>query len=167
VTEKAVRTARPKTRRTHTPIYDPLLGILGAAISTAAAGLIWWVGAILTLTFLELRLGIPVARLGAWQWLIPLGITGIEIAFWPRPGQSGHLRVLFLVVTGADVLTSLDGGRAWLQARDLAPIWLTWLLGGGAAFVCAFWPERLIRSAAADFWANGKLFVRDLRLVFG
>jgi hypothetical protein len=165
-TEKQPRVARPRTSRTRTPIYDPLIGIVGALISTAAAGLIWWVGAILTLTFLQTRLGINVAGMGNWKWLIPISITGIEIAFWPRKAQSFNFRVLFLLVAGADVLTSIDGGRAWLADRGMSQVWLTWALGGVAAFLCAFWPERLIRSAAEHFWTNGKVLIRDLRVAF-
>lgn len=168
-TEPNTLSEKPKPRvkqRKHTPIYDPIIGIIGALISAIAAGFIWWIGAILTLTFLQTRLGINLAAMGSWKWLIPISITGIEIAFWPQKNQSFNFRMLFLLVAGIDLITSVDGGHTWLVDRGLSVQWVAWMLGCIAAFLCSFWPERLIRSAVYHFWINGKSLIQDLRLVF-
>ena len=47
------------------------------------AGGLWYLGAQFTLLALD-AIGIPVIQLGSWRWLIPAGISAVELRWWPR-----------------------------------------------------------------------------------
>jgi hypothetical protein len=47
------------------------------------AGGLWYLGAQFTLLAIE-TIGIPVSQLGYWRWLIPAGISAVELRWWPR-----------------------------------------------------------------------------------
>lgn len=146
---------KPRVQR-HPGLYDRVIESLANTAALAAAGLLWWIGAQFTLAFVT-SLGADLSRLGAAQWVIPAFVTAIEIKFWPRRGAQRNLVWLFLIVAGFDLLTSVLGGAAWLSGRAIGTAitlpqtgTVLWAMSLAAATLCAFWPERLARTAVTE-----------------
>jgi hypothetical protein len=154
-TSTTTTASKPRVRR-HPGLYDRVIESLANVAALAAAGLLWWIGAQFTLAFVT-SLGADLSRLGAGQWVIPAFVTAIEIKFWPHQGTQRNLVWLFLIVAGFDLLTSVLGGAEWLAGRAIGSAitlpqsgTLLWAMSLGAAALCAFWPERLARTAVTE-----------------
>lgn len=143
-------------RRANTHWYDRGVESLANLAALAFAAALWYVGAQFTLAFFA-GVGLPAANLGIAKWLIPVGISAIQIKFWPHSRLKPHLLWMFLGVTSFDLATSVFGGKQWLAGRLIvdgitipatgAPPWVLSLI---AACVCTFWPERLARTAVGE-----------------
>ncbi|MBM7844181.1 hypothetical protein [Herpetosiphon giganteus] len=131
-------------------MYERWLSTLAYLSIFGLAVLIWWIGAQFTLAFLA-GLGLNLAALGTAQWFIPIIITAIEVACWPRRAINQHVLAVFALVGGLDLITSVIGCVRWLsnQQLPLSSAWL-WIFSVVIAALCAFWPERLARAAVGE-----------------
>ena len=110
----------------------------------------WYAGALFTLVAVA-ALGIPLQNLGMWQWMIPTGISVIELYWWPRDSSPAKLSV-FVAIAGVDLLSTLYGIIQW-GAGLFIPIGTGYALpheGAGLlvpavlfSLVLTFAPERL------------------------
>jgi len=139
-----------RTRRRQVTLLGKLGETLAALFALAVVGGLWYLGAQFTLLALA-AIGIPVAELGYWQWLIPAGISAVELRWWPRAIAEAKA-ISFAVVALLDGASTLYGLVLWGAGRTLplatgitiphegiglvAPALL-------AALVLTFVPERL------------------------
>ncbi|WP_124033493.1 hypothetical protein [Herpetosiphon llansteffanensis] len=150
--EPATPVIRPKKKSFTT--YDRIMESIAHVTTLGGAAALWWVGAQFTLAFLVM-IGMPIHQLSYAQWLIPAGITAIEIKYWPHKGLNRNLIAMFLIIAGIDLTTTLIGGQAWLEGRVIGAFtipdsgWL-WVIAGVAACFSAFWPEKLARAAIGE-----------------
>jgi hypothetical protein len=111
-TPRPAAPSSPARERKRTPNLLRQLGeSLTALFALATAGAMWYAGAVFTLVALA-AIGIPVERLGMWQWAIPAGFSLIELYWWPRDGSPAKLSV-FVGIAGADLLSTLYGVIEW------------------------------------------------------
>jgi len=95
-----------------------LVAGFGAALfALAVAAGLWYLGALFTLLALE-TLGIPISYLGGWRWLVPAGISAVELRWRPR-SISEVKSLSFAVVSGLDMLSTLYGLVTWAAGRFL------------------------------------------------
>jgi hypothetical protein len=139
---------RPRRRASTLP--SKLGETLAALFALAVAGGLWYLGAQYTLLALE-SLGIPIAQFGHWRWLIPAGISAVELRWWPR-GVAETKALSFAVIALIDGASTLYGLVLWGAGRTL-PLATGIMIprtGLGlivpallAALVLTFVPERL------------------------
>lgn len=146
--------ATPRVRKKTFTLYDRIVESIAHITTLVGAIALWWVGAQFTLAFMAM-LHIPVHSLSYAQWLIPAGITTIEMRYWPRKGLNRNLIIVFLVIAGIDLATSLIGGKQWLTGRvigsyTIPDTGLLWGISLVVACFSAFWPEKLGRAAIAE-----------------
>lgn len=144
------------------------IALLGIAV---LAGFIWYLGAFFTiqffdrLTFLS-SVGLNFAALGIWRWGLPLVITAIEVAFWPRRQRAWRHAIfvgtlifdvgttctglILLGLAGASV--PLFGGFNLPSARE--PLIVVGILFG---LVFALGPEKIGRRVWAEFCQTWKI----------
>lgn len=140
--------------------YERLGTTLGLAGALATCAGLWWVGAFFTLEFLA-RLGLVLAGLGWWAWLIPASITGAELFLWPEHVGRWHTLFWFGVLcfdvgsTAAGLMQIAAGYTIPLFAGITLPrggIALV-AVGGAVGLVCAVVPEKYGRIVVRDLWA--------------
>jgi len=139
-----------RLRRRSANLLSKLGETLAALFALAVAGGLWYLGAQFTLLALE-AIGIPVAQLSHWRWLIPAGISAVELRWWPR-GVAETKALSFAVVALIDGASTLYGLVLWGAGRTLplatgvtiphAGLGLV-VLALLAALVLTFVPERL------------------------
>jgi hypothetical protein len=153
-------TSRSATRSAYSETIERIgesIAYLGT-LTIAAVG--WYIGALFTLLALE-TIGIPISQLGEARWLIPGVASTIEIFWWPGRTMNGGKRLLFVVVGGIDLLSTVYGVYLWSSGRFI-PLGTGFTIPAGgivvlivaaaAAIVLTFGPERLAR------WAGGHLY---------
>jgi hypothetical protein len=147
--------------RGQTSVVSGKLGETAAAVfALAVAGSLWYIGALFTLLALE-TLGMLIAKLGAWRWLIPAGISAIELRWWPR-SLSDVKALSFAAISGLDMLSTFYGLVVWSAGRFL-PLGTGYVIphsGGGLivpALLCSialtFVPERIALWALRELGA--------------
>ena len=153
---QAART-QERTKRTRTGAYDKAGLSIAYVFSCALSLLLWVAGAYFTIAALR---AFGVQATGAW-WLLPVGITAIELWLMPRAGTRWQAVAFFALVLAADVLSSwygvLDtmGGRfVPLGAGFTIPQTGAALHIGAVAvsLAFAFLPEKLARWSIAELW---------------
>src|SRR4051812_35132694 len=139
-----------RTRRRASTLPSKLGETLAALFALAVAGGLWYLGAQFTLLALE-SVGIPIALLGHWRWLIPAGISAIELRWWPR-GVAETKALSFAIVALIDGASTLYGLVLWGAGRTLPLATGITIPHAGlglvvpallAALVLTFVPERL------------------------
>src|SRR3954447_9753702 len=90
----------PRSRRRPSTLLSKLGETLAALFALVVAGGLWYLGAQFTLLALD-AIGIPVIQLGHWRWLIPAGISAVELRWWPR-GVAETKALSFAVVALID-----------------------------------------------------------------
>ena len=110
-TSKPAPTTPTRERKRTSGLLRQLGESLAALAVLALAGAMWYAGAVFTLVALA-AIGIPLERLGLWQWGIPAGISLIELFWWPRDGSPAKLSV-FVAIAGVDLLSTLYGITRW------------------------------------------------------
>lgn len=127
------------------------LGTKLAYIMSMVVGLgFWYIGAYFTVY--GLRGIFPfLLMLKVWIWLIPIGVSTIELRFW-KEADPLH-RFIWLFVTFIDVSTTLFGALSWASGRSLnigagidLPLAGFWLVAPMTVFsvLLTFLPERII-----------------------
>jgi hypothetical protein len=106
-----------RSRRRTSTLLSKLGETLAALFALAVAGGLWYLGAQFTLLALEV-IGIPVAPLGHWRWLIPAGISAVELRWWPR-GVAKTKALSFAVIALIDGASTLYGLVLWGAGRTL------------------------------------------------
>jgi hypothetical protein len=123
---------------------------LAALFALAIAGGLWYLGAQFTLLALA-AIGIPIVQLGHWRWLIPGGISAVELRWWPR-GIAEAKALSFAVIALIDGASTLYGLVLWGAGRTLPLATGLTIPRNGlglvvpalvAALVLTFVPERL------------------------
>jgi hypothetical protein len=150
----AASTATPatesRTRRRPATVLGKLGETLAALFALAVAGGLWYLGAQFILLALA-AIGIPVAELGHWRWLIPAGISAVELRWWPRAIAEAKA-ISFAVVALLDGASTLYGLVLWGAGRTLPLATGISIPHDGlglvvpallAALLLAFVPERL------------------------
>lgn len=92
---------------------------LGEKAAYALAALIafglWAIGAFFTVRGLTAVFP-PLLVFGRLVWVLPVGISMVELLFFKRTGL--HL-IVFFIVSGVDVLTTVYGTLDWAAGREL------------------------------------------------
>ena len=148
-----------RTRRPRLTVYDKIGMTIAYLFSLAAAAVLWWIGARFTLVAFGGFFGTSLTLL-LW-WLIPIGITAIEIWLMPRRGARWQIVSIFLVILLVDVCSSWYGTTATLGGR-FVPLGTRFTVPTGGAvlhsfaivagIILAFIPEKLARWAASELW---------------
>jgi hypothetical protein len=173
------RTPRKRQKRITLPTW--LSQFIEQVITTiallAVVGIIafaWYLGAFFTIQFFDrltflASLGLNVAALGIWRWCIPVAITAIEVAFWPRR-QRAWRHVAFVGTLLFDVGTTctglillglagatipLFGGFELPTARE--PLIVVGIVFG---LIFALGPEKGLRWVWAEFCQTWKIGVK-------
>lgn len=157
---RSPRVVRKPVQILPTGVYERLKGTIGQGAVVGIAILLWWLGAFYSLQFLQ-ALDISVDHLGIAQWLIPIAITGIELALWPRRGTHPLLMSVFMAVALFDIGSSSAGLFTWAAGRTV-PLFggITipssgagaWVVCIGISLVFAFGPEKLVRVASGELY---------------
>lgn len=155
---------QPQPRRTSSRRISTAYDKAGTTVAYAGAmflaGLLWYLGAFFTLTFLQTQ-GLEIQHLGLVAWLVPLGITAIELWLMPRTGTRWQSVLVFLAVLAFDVGTSWSGAITWGAGKHIALFNGFTLPKAGLTLhalalvlglVFAFLPEKIGRWAAAELW---------------
>jgi hypothetical protein len=144
----AVATVRE--RRRTAGLDTKLAETMAALFALSVAVGLWYTGAVFTLLALD-AIGIPASPLGIWRWLIPIGISAIELRWWPR-GIAESKVLSFAAVALIDGASTLYGLVLWGAGRMLPlatgihiPSSGPWLVVPAllAALILTFVPERL------------------------
>src|SRR5436190_23926260 len=106
-----------RPRRRASTVLSKLGETLAALFALAMAGGLWYLGAQFTLLALE-SVGIPISQLNHWRWLIPAGISAVELRWWPR-GVAETKALSFAVVALIDGASTLYGLVLWGAGRTL------------------------------------------------
>ncbi len=139
-----------RPRRRSSTLLSKFGETLAALFALAVAGGLWYLGGRFTLLALE-AIGIPVAQLGHLRWLIPAGISAVELRWWPR-GVAETKALSFAVVALIDGASTLYGLVLWGAGRTLLLATGLTIPHAGlglvvpallAALVLTFVPERL------------------------
>jgi hypothetical protein len=139
-----------RSRRRSSTLLSKLGETLAALFALAVAGGLWYLGAQFTLLALE-SVGIPISQLSHWRWLIPAGISAVELRWWPR-GVAETKALSFAVVALIDGASTLYGLVLWGAGRTLPLATGLTIPHAGlglvvpallAALVLTFVPERL------------------------
>jgi hypothetical protein len=115
-TSQTEQTERRSRRRPAT-VLSKLGETLAALFALAVAGGLWYLGAQFTLLAIA-AIGIPVAELRYWRWLIPAGISAVELRWWPRAIAEAKA-ISFAVVAMLDGASTLYGLVLWGAGRTL------------------------------------------------
>lgn len=165
--------ATPRTRPNNPPrrglqannAYERLMASVALLFALALAGAIWLLGASMTLGALQ-EWGMPIARLGVWQWAIPAAISASEIMFWPARHRVRSLLLIWVVILLFDLATTMRGLMIVIAGRQIEvmpgvalPTSGPVLVGGAliVGLVCAFGPEKIGRVAVSgmqDVWGD-------------
>lgn len=163
VVEAPPKPAKPRAPRRAAPaIPDGLVDLVVLAIALVGvlivAGVLWWIGASFTLAFLHGQTA-SLSRLGLGQWAIPVIITAVELALWPRLSSAVARWVIWLAFLAFDLGTSSAGFTDWGAGRTVplfggitfpAGGWWLWVQGLAIGMLLAFGPERMARYALGE-----------------
>jgi hypothetical protein len=149
--------SRPRRRASAAPSWGDVPFYVTAL---ALAGGLWAVGGYFTLLALQ-GAGLAVQARLAWPWelstpqllawLIPAGVSALELGFERRRGWG---LLVFVGVAALDLVTTAIGLHAWGQARSL-PLDTVIGLGllGLVALALTFLPERIAGYCVRSIWA--------------
>lgn len=144
--------AQPARRAKAPSPFERLFDALPLLFALATGAFLWYAGGFFTLLALS-GVGIPVATLGLWAWCIPIGVTAVELRWWPDARLPGWAIWVFVIIGGLDFLSSVYGVYLWCAGRMLPlgpgvtiPTSGTWplVVAVVAALVLTFAPERLM-----------------------
>jgi hypothetical protein len=98
-------------------LLSKLAETLAALFALVVAAGLWYLGAQFTLLALA-SVGIPIVQLGHWRWLIPAGISAVELRWWPR-GIAEAKALSFAIIALVDGASTLYGLVLWGAGRTL------------------------------------------------
>lgn len=107
----------PARKRGGQGILRSLGDSISALLVFAGAAAFWYVGAFFTLLALE-TIGVPLASLGAWKWVIPGAVSVLQLCWWPGNNQGGRVWY-FSVVSFFDGTSTLYGLILWGAGKFL------------------------------------------------
>lgn len=147
--------ARRKGRR---GTYQRVLRCGALVMALGIAGLLWYLGARYTLDYLVTvrRFGPAVVAMGIAAYLLPLGITCVELALNPRTERRPALLILWFGILVFDALTTAVGFQLERSADTqtiVVPFFgvLGWI-GSAVGLGLAYLPEKVGRGAAVALW---------------
>ncbi|GEM_PF-6139356 len=143
--------AQSRPRRTSNTAYTTGLYKAALLVALCLVAAIWYLGGVFTLATLA-SWGLPLVTWGLLAWLIPVGITALEIGTLAGKGRIPMLWLIWAGVLAFDVATSALGLLDWANGRKLfthlfstsdgTSIGLCGLMGLGIALV----PEPTVRA---------------------
>jgi hypothetical protein len=112
-----VTTKKPTATPTkHAAAYGAFVDIFVALFVMGIGLALWYAGAYFTITAL-IRLGVPLDTLDGFEWLIPLGVSLLELRYWPSVKQTQMKTLALLLVGGFDLLSTTYGVFLWFPGR--------------------------------------------------
>lgn len=158
MTQNILDTRSPEERKT-----NDLGGKIGDSIAAGfvlAVGIsLWLIGGYLMLLALN-AIGLPIKEMKGFAWLIPLGISAVELRFWPKPTTLWSYRTLMLLAIGLpDLASTFFGSWEYLRGRSV-PLFTGFTIPEGgrtlmvlcsiSSIILSFSPERLSIHALKD-----------------
>jgi hypothetical protein len=132
--------------------FNAFLDIIAALFVLAVGTTLWSIGAYFTLLALA-KFGLPINDLDAFAWLIPIGVSVLELRYWPEAKQTQVKTGMMLLVGGFDLLSTSYGIYLWFPGR-IIPLGMGYTMPrtGLALFIpvlvvsiiLTFGPERII-----------------------
>lgn len=142
--------------------FAAFLDILAALFVLVVGITLWSIGAYFTLLALS-KFGLPIKDLDAFAWLIPIGVSVLELRYWPGAKQTQIKTGMMLLVGGFDLLSTSYGVYLWFPGK-IIPLGMGYTMPhtGLALFVpvlvvsciLTFGPERIIIWAGKEMQAK-------------
>lgn len=142
--------------------YGEFLDIIAALFVLTVGVSLWVVGAHFTIMSL-MKIGVPLSSLDAGTMLIPLGISVLELRYWPGAKQTQVKVIAMLLVGGFDLLSTAYGIYIWFPGKVI-PLGMGYTMpaDGLALFIpvfllsliLTFGPERIIIWACKEIKAK-------------
>lgn len=156
--ERTQERPQERPKRTRTSAYDKAGLSIAYVFSCCLSLLLWFAGAYFTIAALN---AFGLHATGAAWWLLPVGITAIELWLMPRAGTRWQAVAFFVVVLIIDILSSWYGVLDTMGGR-FVPLGAGFTIPKtGAALhigaimvslIFAFMPEKLARWSIAELW---------------
>lgn len=142
----------------HATAYGAFVDIFVALFVLCIGLALWYAGAFFTITAL-VRLGIPLRKLDGFEWLIPIGVSLLELRYWPNVKTTQFKTLILLLVGGFDLLSTTYGVYLWFPGKVI-PLGMGYTIPkNGVAllipvllvsFVLTFGPERIVVWASKE-----------------
>ncbi|MBK9714139.1 MAG: hypothetical protein IPO81_22965 [Kouleothrix sp.] len=134
--------------------FDILVALFVLAVGCG----LWYAGAYFTLDALR-TVGIAVKQLDGFEWFIPVGVSLLELRYWPSVKQTQAKTLALLMVGGFDLLSTTYGIFLWFPGRTI-PLGLGYTIPRAGlalfvpvvlfSFILTFGPERIIQWAGKE-----------------
>ena len=98
--------------------YSAYVDILVALFLMGIGLALWLAGAYFTITSLT-KLGVPLRKLDGFEWLIPIGVSLLELRYWPSVKQTQVKTLALLLVGGFDLLSTAYGVFMWFPGKTI------------------------------------------------
>lgn len=110
--------APSRPRRASGTAYTTGLYKVALLVALALVASLWYIGGAFTLATLA-SWGLPIVAWGLLAWLIPLGITALEIGTLAGRARIPMLWLIWAAVLAFDIATSAIGLLEWANGRKL------------------------------------------------
>jgi len=161
-----VTTKKPTaTPAKHTAAYGTFVDILVALFVMGIGLALWYAGAYFTITAL-IKLGVPLDTLDGFEWFIPIGVSLLELRYWPSVMQTQMKTLALLLVGGFDLLSTTYGVFLWFPGKTI-PLGMGYTIPHNGiallipvflvSLILTFGPERFIVWAGKEMkrmWGN-------------
>lgn len=107
-------TTTVKTSAPYGSFFDMLVALFLMGIGLS----LWYAGAYFTITSL-IKLGVPLRNLDGFEWLIPIGVSLLELRYWPGVKQTQVKTLALLLVGGFDLLSTAYGVFLWFPGKTI------------------------------------------------
>jgi hypothetical protein len=132
--------------------YSGYIDILVALFLMAVGLALWLAGAYFTITSL-ITLGVPMGKLDGFEWLIPIGVSLLELRYWPSVKQTQVKTLALLLVGGFDLLSTAYGVFLWFPGKTI-PLGMGYTMPANGlallipvfivSIILTFGPERIV-----------------------
>jgi hypothetical protein len=143
---------RTKPRRSHS-LYNLIIGKAAICVGLIVTAIGWWYGAHYTLIGLE-SWGLRLTSWGIVAWLIPVGISAIEVGTIELRANNPPLWVLWFGITAIDAFTTavgiLDGHV--LFGKPILADDIGWSIAIAIGIALAFTPEWFAKGLFKDLF---------------
>src|SRR6266545_1778371 len=102
----------------HATAYSAFVDIFVSLFVMGIGLSLWYAGAYFTITSL-VALGVPMRALDGFEWLIPLGVSLLELRYWPGVKQTQFKTLALLLVGGFDLLSTAYGVLLWFPGKTI------------------------------------------------
>ena len=113
-------TKKPVPITKHATAYSAFLDIFLGLFVMGVGLALWYAGAYFTITAL-IQLGIPLQTLDGFEWLIPIGVSLLELRYWPNVKTTQTKTLILLVVGGFDLLSTTHSHCGFVALHRVSP----------------------------------------------